>query len=164
MAKNLRKEIDKIKGLKDKTFEVFGMDVSYTTLTIALAGIGSIIGVLYAGFVMYQKIESVASLDIGKFEQRMEVIETQMEKTVDYTRDIKNGLRDDIQRIENQSDRTEDLVRDSIDDVRNMIDDAEARFETKRDQLRQSVSRDTKELEDRLQKKIQRALDNPLAN
>lgn len=153
-----------IENLKNKQFELFGIKMTPMTISIALGGIGSVIGMLYAGFLMYQKIEEVANLDIDAFNQRMEVMEAKMEETVDYTRDIKNGLRDDITRIEQQADRTEDIVRKSVDDVRNMIDDAEARFETKRDQLRSSVQRDTKELEDRLQRKIQRALDNPLSN
>ena len=93
-----------------------------------------------------------------------QIMESKMEDTVEYTRDIKGGLRDDILRIEQQADRTEDMVRKSVDDVRNMITDAESRFETKRDSLRETVNRDTKELEDRLMRKIQRALDNPLAN
>jgi hypothetical protein len=45
-----------------------------------------------------------------------------------------------------------------------MIDDAEIRFETKRDQLRTSQGVDMKALEDRLTQKLQRALDNPLAD
>jgi hypothetical protein len=45
-----------------------------------------------------------------------------------------------------------------------MIDDAELRFETKREQLRTSNNADLKALEDRLNKRVQRALDNPLAN
>ena len=153
-----------IEDLKNKSFEVFGIKMTPMTIGAAVTAIGSVIGMLYGGFLMYQKVESVANLDVEAFEQRMQIMETKLEETVDYTRDIKNGLRDDITRIEQQSDRTEDLVRKSVDNVRNMIDDAEARFETKRDQLRSSVQRDTKELEDRLQKKIQRALDNPLAN
>jgi len=153
-----------IENLKNKSFEVFGIKMTPMTIGAAVTAIGSVVGMLYAGFVMYQKIEEVANLDIEAFNQRMEVMEAKMEETTDYTRDIKNGLRDDITRIEQQSDRTEDLVRKSVDNVRTMIDDAEARFETKRDQLRSSVARDTKELEDRLSKKIQRALDNPLAN
>jgi len=153
-----------IENLKNKSFEVFGIKMTPMTIGAAVTAIGSVVGMLYAGFVMYQKIEEVANLDIEAFNQRMEVMEAKMEETTDYTRDIKNGLRDDITRIEQQSDRTEDLVRKSVDNVRNMISDAEARFETKRDSLRQQVVRDTKELEDRLDKKIQRALDNPLAN
>ena len=102
----------------------------------------------------------------------MEVMDAKVTEAVDYSRDIKNGLRDDILRIEQQADRTEDLVRtttrelrDSMDsveeDAREMIDAAEQRFETRREQLRTSQDQDIKELEERLESLVQRALDNP---
>ena len=66
-------------------------------------------------------------------------------------------------KIERQTDRVEDMVRKSEEKVRIMIDAAEIRFESKRDRLRISQAADLKDLEGRLQKKLQRALDNPLA-
>ena len=45
-----------------------------------------------------------------------------------------------------------------------MIDAAEVRFETQRERVRTSQNSDMKELEDRLMGKLQRALDNPLAD
>ena len=161
---DLGKKLDEIESLKDKKFKLFGISMTPTTIGAAVALLGSVIGMLYAGFVMYQKIDSIANLDVEAFNNRMKVIEAKVDETVEYTRDIKNGLRDDILRIEQQSDRTEDLVRETEDKVRTMIDDAEMRFETKREQLYMSNKADLKELEDRLNKKVQRALDNPLAN
>ena len=124
---------------------------------------------------MYQKVEEIASLDLGAYQQQMEVMDTKVTEAVEYSRDIKNGLRDDILRIEQQADRTESLVRsttrelrDSMDsvesEVRQIIDTAEDRFETRRDQLRTSQDQDIKELEERLEALVQRALDNPLAD
>ena len=124
---------------------------------------------------MYQKVEEIASLDLGAYQQQMEVMDTKVTEAVEYSRDIKNGLRDDILRIEQQADRTEDLVRsttrelrDSMDnvesEVRQIIDTAEDRFETRRDQLRTSQDQDIKEQEERLEALVQRALDNPLAD
>ena len=78
-------------------------------------------------------------------------------------RDIKNGLKDDIIQLEKQVDRAEDAVRTNEEKVRTLIDDSEKLFETRRDQLRMSQDQDMKELEDRLNGKLQRALDNPLA-
>ena len=161
---DLGKKLKEIESLKDKKIKLFGISMTPTTIGAAVALLGSVIGILYAGFVMYQKIDSIANLDVGAFENRMKVIETKVEETVEYTRDIKNGLRDDILRIEQQSDRTEDLVRDTENKVRTMIDDAEMRFETKREQLYMSNKADLKQLEDRLNKRVQQALDNPLAN
>ena len=177
MAKNLGDELENIEegieNLKNKEFRILGFKVSFMSISALVAVIGSVLGALYGGFLMYQKVEQAIEFveqqeeyeaKINAYDKRMQIMESKMEDTVEYTRDIKGGLRDDILRIEQQADRTEDMVRKSVDDVRNMITDAESRFETKRDSLRESVSRDTKELEDRLMKKIQRALDNPLAN
>jgi chaperonin cofactor prefoldin len=177
MAKDLGEEIENmeegIENLKNKQFRILGFKVSFMSISALVAVIGSVLGALYGGFLMYQKVEQAIEFveqqeeyeaKINAYDKRMQIMESKMEDTVEYTRDIKGGLRDDILRIEQQADRTEDMVRKSVDDVRNMITDAESRFETKRDSLRESVSRDTKELEDRLMSKIQRALDNPLAN
>lgn len=164
---------ENIENLKNKEFRLFGMKMTPMTIGAAVTAIGSVIGMLYGGFLMYQKVEQAIEFvdqqeqyeeKIADYDKRMEIMEAKMEETVEYARDIKGGLRDDILRIEQQADRTEDMVRKSTDDVRNMISDAEQRFETKRDSLRQQVVRDTKELEERLNMKLQRALDNPLAN
>jgi hypothetical protein len=177
MAKDLGEEIENmeesIENLKNKQFRILGFRVSFMSVSALVAIVGTVLGALYGGFLMYQKVEQAIEFveqqeeyeaKINAYDKRMQIMESKMEDTVEYTRDIKGGLRDDILRIEQQADRTEDMVRKSVDDVRNMITDAESRFETKRDSLRETVTRDTKELEDRLMRKIQRALDNPLAN
>src|SRR6056300_1142620 len=150
MAKDLGQELENmnenIESLKNKEFRVLGIKVTFMSVSALLAVLGSVLGALYAGFVMYQKIEEIAGLDVGAFEQRMEIIETKLEEAVDYTRDIKSDLRDDIMKIEQQGDRTEDTVKDTEDDLMSrmsqvekdiidMIDIAEGRFESKRDQL-----------------------------
>ena len=92
-------------------------------------------GGLYCGFVLYQKIESFAGLDLEEYQLQMDVMDAKVtgisekvEESVEYSRDIKNGLRSDILSIEKQTDRVEDMVRESEDKVRKMIDDAEVRF------------------------------------
>src|SRR6056300_489312 len=117
MSKDLGKGLEEIENLKDKEFRLLGIKMTPTTIGAAVALIGSVIGALYAGFLMYQKVEEVANLDVGAFEQRMEVIETKLEEAVDYTRDIKSGLKDDILSIEKQVDRMEDMVRKSEEDT-----------------------------------------------
>jgi DNA anti-recombination protein RmuC len=135
LGEELEKFEDNIENLKNKEFRLFGMKMTPMTVSALVAGIGSIVGALYAGFLMYQKIEEVAGLDVGAFEQRMEVIETKLDEAVDYTRDIKSGLRDDILGIEKQVDRMEDKLRDSEAETRAIIQSAEERFENKRDAL-----------------------------
>lgn len=160
---NLGDDLDKIEGLADRDFKVFGYSLSVTQLGMALAAISSLLGTLYAGFVMYQKVESIANLDLDAYQQQMDVMDAKVEESLSYARDIKNGLRDDILRIEKQTDRVEDMVRNSEEKVRTLIDAAEVRFESKREQLRMSQQADLKELEDKLTKRVQLALDNPLS-
>ena len=130
----------------------------------AVGVISGMCGTLYAGFLMYQKVEEIATLDLGAYQKQMEIMDTKVTEAVDYSRDIKNGLRDDIIRIEQQVDRIEDIANGIENDTRDMIDRAEERFENRREQLRSSQDQDMKELEERLGAKLQRALDNPLSD
>jgi len=130
----------------------------------AVGVLSGLCGTLYAGFLMYQKVEEIATLDLGAYQKQMEIMDTKVTEAVDYSRDIKNGLRDDILRIEQQVDRIEDIANGIEDDTQDMIDRAEERFENRREQLRLSQDRDIKELEDRLNQRLQRALDNPLSD
>ena len=156
MSKDLGKGLEEIENLKDKEFRLLGIKMTPTTIGAAVALIGSVIGALYAGFLMYQKVEEVANLDVGAFEQRMEVIETKLDEAIDYTRDIKSGLRDDILQIEKQVDRMEDMVRKSEEDVREIVQNAEERFENKRDALQN----DYDESANRLQESSQNRMDD----
>ena len=135
LAQGLENMEEGIENLKNKEFRVLGIKVSFMSVSALLAVLGSLIGALYAGFLMYQKVEEVAGLDIGAFEQRMEVIETKLDEAVDYTRDIKGDLRDDILAIEKTVDRVEDKVRETESEVREIVQNAEERFENKRDAL-----------------------------
>ena len=186
LGESLENMEENIEKLKNKEFRILGVKVTFMSVSALAAVLGSVIGALYFGFTMYQKIEEVANLDVGAFEQRMDIIEKKLDVAIDYTRDIKTGLRDDILQIEKQVDRVEDSMRKQEGEVREIIQNAEERFENKRDALQndydqkanrlsesnqtrmddltEKVERDLKDVEDRLNKKLQRALDNPLAN
>ena len=162
---------DNIDGLADREFKTGGMKLSFGSIMAIFAFLSTIVGGLYGGFVLYQKIESVAGLDLEEYQLQMDVMDAKVtgisekvEESVEYSRDIKNGLRSDILSIEKQTDRVEDMVRESEDKVRTMIDNAEVRFENQRERVRTSQSSTMKELEDKLMDKLQRALDNPLAD
>ena len=160
-----------IDGLADREFKTGGMKLSFGSIVAIFAFLSTVVGGLYGGFVMYQKIEEVAGLDLGEYQQAMDVMDAKLngisekvEESVEYSRDIKNGLRSDILSIEKQTDRVEDMVRKSEDKVRTMIDNAEVRFENQRERVRVSQSGAMKDLETKLMDKLQRALDNPLAD
>jgi len=184
---------DQIDGLADKEFKAGGFKLSIASIMAILAFLGTVVGGLYGGFVLYQRIEAVAGLDLDEYQQQMQImdakvsgISVKVEESVEYTRDIKNGLRSDILNIEKQSDRVEDTVRiieDNVDnllreyetkvrklmdsnmsDTRTLIDNADKRFENQRERVRISQNSEMKELEEKLIDKLQRALDNPLAD
>lgn len=139
--------------------------------------VSTILGFLYGAFEVYkdymdmkEQIQSYVAPDLSGFQEQLAVMGTTMAKLQesviearDYTRDIKVDLKDDIDRIESVVDSTEKRVKDSEAAVREMIDLAETRFDTKRDQLASQTETKLKTIEDDLNNKIQKALDNPLA-
>ena len=164
-------DLTEFDSLADKQIKAGNVKMSFASVLAIITFISTVVAGLYGGFVMYQKIEEVAGLDLSAYQQQMDVMDAKVsgisekvEESVEYTRDIKNGLKDDLLRIEQQTDRVEDMVRDNEDKVRKMIDDAEIRFENQRERVRVSQTSSMKELEDRLNAKLQRALDNPLAD
>ena len=155
----------------DQQIKAGGVKFTISAAIAVFTFLSTVAGGLYYGFQMYEKIEAVAGLDLGEYQQAMDVMDAKVtgisekvEESVEYSRDIKNGLRSDILSIEKQTDRVEDMVREAEDKVRKMIDAAEVRFENQRERVRVSQSGDMKELEDKLMDKLQRALDNPLAD
>ena len=156
-------------------FEFGGMTFKGGKMMIMLTALSSLGGAAWAGFEFYNDYrnmkEVVQNIDIEAIQaenllvvQKMDDNMTRIEEAIEYTRDIKSGLRDDILSIEKQADRVEDQVRASEEKVRDMIEKANERFETKRDSLRADNDRELKDLETRLTTKLQKALDNPLAD
>lgn len=199
MNRDLKQELENveegIENFKNKEFRILGLKITFMSVSALIAVLGSVLGALYGGFLIYQKVEeAIAFVDqqqeyeekISNYDNRMQIIETQLDEAIGYARDIKGDLRDDILSIEKSVDRVEDKVREVEGEVREIIQNAEERFENKRDGLQNDydtkanrlqesnqsrmddleakVERDLKNLEDRLSKKLQRALDNPLAN
>ena len=124
--------------------------------------------------MMKAKIERYVAPDLSGIRSELAVVNTKLDEALDYSKDIKNGLRDDIVRLERIVDQVEDDVNDTEEDVRELLTLADQRFENKRDQLltdyeqkadslRTSTDLKLKELEQRLNLRLQRALDNPLA-
>jgi len=149
-------------------FEVAGMTFKGGKMAVVLTALSTLGGASWAAFEFYADYmdmkEIVQNIDIDAIESRNIQIEQKLDDAIEYTRDIKSGLKDDILRIEKQADRAEDKVRTSEEKVRDMIDKASERFEAKRDAVTSDTSREIKELETRLENKLQRALDNPLAD
>jgi hypothetical protein len=158
--------------------EYGGIKVGGSKALLLIPLLGTILGGLWGGFEVYnrylemeEKINSFVSPDLSGFDKRLAVINETLlsvsesvELAKDYTRSIKNDLKDDLARQESLMGRLEDKVNESQDKIDETIDKAGERFDARRDALYSDTDRKIKELEDRLGAKLQRALDNPLAN
>ena len=140
-----------------------------------LSGFDKRIALMEEKFVIVDTHMEFVSKEIGLFKEEIEMIKEINDEHYQTIKDLKASMREDITRQEKIIDDVEDEIAELEGDVRNMIDIAEGRFENKRDQLqndyeqkadtiRTDVERKLAELETRLNNKLQRALDNPLAN
>ena len=158
--------------------EYGGIKVGGSKLLLIIPLLSMLGGGAWAGFELYNEFRVLKATvmeyqppDISGIEQNIAVIEETLisvsesvELAKDYTRTIKNDLKDDLARQESLMDRLENKVNASQDEIDKTIDVASERFDARRDALYSDTDRKIKELEDRLGAKLQRALDNPLAN
>jgi len=169
--------------------EVAGAKISGGKMLLILPLLSALGGGLWAGFEFYkdymnmkEQIQEYVAPDLSGLQEQLSVLDANMNKLQesvtearDYTRDIKIDLKSDIERIEQIVDKTEQRVKDSeyevriqltdqTKEVRELVDLADQRFDNKRDKVSSDVDRQLNELEERLKKMVQRALDNPLAN
>ena len=148
--------------------EFGGMTFKGGKMMILLTALSTLGGALWGGFEFYKDYmdmkEIIQNIDTNEIAARNAVIETKLDEAIDYSRSIKNDLRDDFNRMEKNVDRVEDMVRENDTKVGEMIDKASERFDNKRDSLYNDTELKLQALEDRLNKKVQTVLDNPLAN
>ena len=140
-------------------------------LVTALSTLG---GGLWAGFEFYADYmsmkEIINNIDTDAIDARNAVIETKLDEAIDYTRDIKSGLKDDIIRIERVTERTSNRMKTVQDDIDNRLREvSDISRETEkdvRDSLREVEDRmDTKmeKLDTELRDTLQEILNNPLS-
>ena len=169
--------------------EIGGVSFKGGKIFVVLTALSTLGGAAWGGFEFYndyrnmkEQIESYVAPDLSGFQEQLSVMEERMatmditvEEARNYTRDAKTDLRKDIDRIEavveKTEDRTKEVQTEAFDAIRAMekqtrelLDNAEQRFDNKRDALDLDTERKLKDLEERMNNTIQRALDNPLAN
>ena len=189
LGESLENMEEGIENLKNKEFRVFGIKVSFMSVTALVTVIGTVVGSLYGGFLMYQKIEEAIAFveqqqeyeeKINSYDGRMKLIETKLEEAVGYTNEIKNDLKGDIRRIEGVVDTVERTNKETTRDVQTDLRAFRVEMKTLDRELRTDLKsqdsdiRDTVAKQDRavrermdqveadLTKKLQEALDNPL--
>jgi len=170
---------------KDTVISIGGYEFTPAKLMVAFTIVSSTLGGLYGTFEVYKdyqgmkkKIASYEAPDLSGFDKRLAVIEENSGKTSDYTRDIKNDLKSDIRRNESVTEQversvkqaqreTEAEMRQARKDVREDLDKARGEVNAIRKEMadaRREINREVETLKKEVDSKIQKAIDNPLAN
>ena len=128
----------------------------------------------------FEKKLAVLHEEMAALKQMEAMIKTSADDARDYTKDIKRDLKDELHHMSKQVDDIEKrgkeafrLVRESIEvndtKVRKLVTDSSDRFDKRRDQLRNDmdslekrIKGEMKELNEKVDKKIKKALNNPL--
>jgi len=163
--------------------------VAFTLASSLLGGLYGAFEVYKDYQSMKKKIAEYSAPDLSGFDKRLAVIEENSAKTSDYTRDIKTDLKNDLRRNETVTEQVErsvktaqretesemrDMrraVREDLEKARNeantiRVEMAQARREIAREVevLKRETSKEVEVLKREVDSKIQRAIDNPLAN
>jgi hypothetical protein len=170
---------------KDTVISIGGYEFTPAKLMVAFTIVSSTLGGLYGTFEVYKdyqgmkkKIASYEAPDLSGFDKRLAVIEENSGKTSDYTRDIKNDLKSDIRRNESVTEQVERSVknvqRETEQEMREMRKAVREDLEKARNeantiriemaQARKEIEREVVQLKKEVDVKIQKAVDNPLAN
>ena len=141
--------------------EYGGIKIGGSRLLLVVPLLGTIIGGLWGGFELYsryldmeEKIQTYVAPDLSGFDKRLELVKTEVEMiekemkmvleeitlVADVAKEMKNDLRGDVRRIEKIVEDTEARVKDDSREFRD----------------------DMKDLEERVELKINKALNNPL--
>lgn len=204
--KNIDEQVDKLEEAAEKyasantVISIGGYSFTPAKLMIAGTIASTILGGLYGAFEIYkdymdmkEKIANYVAPDLSELEKKLEVIETNVNKSTEYTQDIKNDLKNDIRRLETvvenverssksglrDADQTVNSTKKEVDqavkEIRKESDNAIKDIRRYSDQtikeINQELTRNQKETQQEIKQlrreiddKIKKALDNPLAN
>ena len=160
--------------------------------TIVSSTLGGLYGAfeVYKDYIgMKKKIAEYQAPDLSGFDKRLAVIEENSQKASDYTRDIKTDLKNDIRRNESVTEQVErsvkqaqresesemremrKAVREDLEKARNEANQIRKDMEQTRKEInseftaaRREINREVEQLKKEVDGKIQKAMDNPLAN
>jgi len=169
MAKDLDEQVDKLEAAVDPNTVISVGGYNFTPAKLMIAGgiVSTILGGLYGAFEVYKdymdmkaQIQEYVAPDLSglserltELEQRMENAELLVAETNDYVGEIRTDLKNDIRDIQSVVDaaerRNRELERELLTSIRTIDKENDAKL---------------KELEREVGEKIQKALDNPLAN
>ena len=162
MSKDLDQKVDQLEAAVDPNTVISIGGYSFTPAKLMIAGtiISTVLGGLYGAFEVYKDYQSMKEAittyvapDLSEINKKLAVVTENSDKAVQYTQDIKNDLKGDIRRVEK-----------IVDGIERSTKQTERELSSDMKVLRKETEVAIKETNANLDKKIQRALDNPLAN
>jgi uncharacterized protein YoxC len=151
---------------KDTVISIGGYEFTPAKLMVAFTLVSSILGGLYGTFEVYKDYQSMkkriaeyVAPDLSDLQAKMDIVVEKSEKSVQYTQDIKNDLKSDIRRLEGVVDSVERSTKQSVRETEISMKEVQSELR----QARKEMDIGIKEANSNVDKKIQRALDNPLA-
>ena len=159
--KSVDKKVDDLEAAakkymsKDTVISIGGYEFTPAKLMVAATIVSTVLGGLYGAFETYKDYQSMkkriaeyVAPDLSELQAKMDIVVEKSEKSVQYTQDIKNDLKQDIRRLENIVDSVERGAKQSQRETMQDVNE---------------VRKELKSLDNSVDRKIQRALDNPLA-
>jgi len=102
--------------------EIAGAKIKGGKIMLILPLLGTLGGGLWGGFEFYKDYmdmkEIIQNIDIDSIQSENTLVQTKLDKAIDYTRDIKDDLREDILKLEGYIDKMDSKVEKSVDSVR----------------------------------------------
>lgn len=145
--------------------EYGGIKIGGSKLLLIVPLVGTIIGTLWGGFELYsrylsmeKKIQSYVAPDLSGIEATVELFKQDNEATKELVVDMRNQTREDIATLYRNLDKQDLRNRANVESVREMITAFEGRLADKMARLDDQIDG----LEEKLDLRIKRALENPL--
>ena len=153
---DLQNKIKQVEGLPNQQIKVKGFKFSGASIMALFALLSTIVGSMYGGFLLYQKVEALASLDLGDISSQMKKTSADVMRIEEHANTIKLELKKDMTDLRNSQWNLESKVDGKLQSVDTKL----TNYDTKLDRFEIKVEKTKTDME----KRIQESLDNPLAN
>jgi hypothetical protein len=134
--------------------EIAGAKIKGGKIMLILPLLGTLGGGLWGGFEFYKDYmdmkEIIQNIDIDSIQSENTLVQTKLDKAIDYTRDIKDDLREDILKLEGYIDKIDSKVEKSVDSVRDtklLIDATLENMLTAMNELQKDTTASLREVE-----------------
>lgn len=178
--RNIDEKVEQIEKVVDPNAVITIAGYSFTPAKLMILGgiVSSVLGFLYGTFEVYKdymdmktKITEYVAPDFSEYEKRIIVLEQNMEKGVEYTRDINSNLKTDLrnterilENVERGSKTSQREVEKEVNDIRRQLDSDMKDLKRSVDQANKEMYTELRNIRKEIDEKIKKALDNPLAD